>query len=223
MIKGFLNAIEPVLLSVYRRLSLGPPPNLEGDRYIEYSWIASHISPGTGYALEVGCGRGYLALIAARCGFRVTAIDLTPVSWLYIHPNLNFIQTDLLDLNITPSSLDLIINCSTIEHIGLGRYGDKLNLNGDIEAMKLLRNLLKPGGIMLLTIPVGKDAVYRQLHRVYGPERLPRLLEGYVVEDKEYWIKDSQNRWIMVDEKMALNWRSRPSVYGLGCFTLRPP
>jgi hypothetical protein len=58
--------------------------------------------------------------------------------------------------------------------------------------MAKMRQLLKHGGKMLLTIPVGQDALYPSSHRVYGRERLPRLLDGYIVEKKEYWIKMSK-------------------------------
>lgn len=221
MIRGLIYKIEPTLIRLYRRIILPPPPNLEGDRYIEYSWIAAHAPEGPGEALEFGCGRSYLALIAAQRGFEVTAIDLSPVDWPYAHPRLRFIQKDIFDLKFPLSSLDLIINCSAIEHVGLGRYGDSLDTNGDLGAMKLLGSLLKPGGIMLLTIPVGQDATFAPRHRVYGPERLPRLLDGYLVEHKVYWAKDGRNRWVIVDEDKALVRKPTPSVYSLGCFVLK--
>jgi hypothetical protein len=92
---------------------------------------------------------------------------------------------------------DLVINCSTVEHVGLtGRYRvTKRRPDGDSETMARLRDLMKPGGIMLLTIPVGQDAVYSPRHRIYGNERLPRLIEGYCIEKEAFWVKDKQNRW----------------------------
>lgn len=223
MIRELICRIEPTLIRLHRRIALPPPPNLEGDRYIEYSQIAAHLPRGPGKALEFGCGRSYLALMAAQRGFDVTAIDLTPVDWPYVHPRLRFIQKDIFDLNFPLSSLDLIINCSAIEHVGLGRYGDHPDTNGDLGAMKLLGSLLKPGGVMLLTIPVGQDAVFAPRHRVYGPERLPLLLDGYLVDNKDYWTKDGRNRWVIVEEDEALTREPTPSVYSLGCFVLKTP
>lgn len=199
------------------------PPNLAGDRHVEYSWIAAHVPQGPGQALEFGCGQSFLSLIAANRGFSVTAIDLTPVQWFYVHPSLTFVQKDLFEVGLKPSSVDLILNCSAIEHVGLGRYGDIEGSNGDLEAMRLMRRILKPGGLMLLTIPVGVDAVHQPLHRVYGTERLPRLLEGYEVQRKQFWLKDEQNRWKNVAEEVALHQPSRPALYGLGCFVLEVP
>jgi len=123
-------------------------------------------------------------------------------------------------------------NCSTVEHVGLvGRYGVTENRpDGDLEAMARLRELMKPGGIMLLTIPVGRDAVFAPLCRVYGRERLPLLLEGYIVEKEAFWVKDRENRWVQADRETALDfeasagsWDPLQNVYALGCFVLRKP
>lgn len=223
MLNRTIQKIEPSLVQLYRRLTEPPAPNLRGDRHVEYSWIVANLPPGPGEALEFGCGSSWLSLVAARRGFRTLAIDLTPVEWMYVHPGLRFIQTDVFDLELPASSLDLIINCSAIEHVGLERYGDGRNPDGDLAAMQRLRLFLKPGGVMLLTTPVGQDAIVAPLHRIYGPKRLPLLLSGFHIEAKEYWTKDDQNRWARVTEDRALSQELRPNTYGLGCFALKAP
>jgi len=57
-----------------------------------------------------------------------------------------------------------------------GRYGDPLNPDADLQAMARVRSILKPGGLLLLTVPVGPDVLVFNLHRRYGPARLPLLL-----------------------------------------------
>ncbi len=223
MLSKALGRLEPKLIRIYRRLADAPAPNLRGDRDIEYSWVVANIPEGLGEALEFGCGNSWLALVAARRGFKTTAIDLTPLEWFYVHPSLRLVQADIFGLDAAPCSFDLIINCSSIEHVGLGRYGDSLNAHGDLAAMERLRILLKPGGVMLLTIPVGRDATFAPLHRIYGAKRLPALLSGFTVEEKEYWTKDPQNRWVLASEKDALAQQPTASLYALGCFVLRAP
>ncbi|MGB9591418.1 MAG: methyltransferase domain-containing protein, partial [Candidatus Kryptoniota bacterium] len=136
--------------------------NLLGDRDIEWSWVTAQMPLGPGEALDFGPGGSYLGLIAAQRGFNVTAVDIEPVQWPYIHPQLHFVQGDILRLPLPKERFDLVINCSTVEHVGLvGRYGvTEDRPNGDLEAMARLKELMKPGGIMLLTIPVGQDAVF---------------------------------------------------------------
>jgi SAM-dependent methyltransferase len=197
--------------------------DLSGDRDIEWSWVASRIPVCSGEAIDFGCGESPLGIVAAHAGFRVTAVDLGAVAWSYRHERLTFLQGDILELPLEEARFDLVINCSAIEHVGIaGRYGvTEGRADGDLAAMARLRSLLKPGGLMLLTIPVGSDAVFAPWHRVYGPDRLPRLLHGFTVESREFWLKDPENRWARSDEATALVAPSRERLYGLGCFALR--
>jgi len=206
--------------------------NLLGDRDIEWSWVASKIPFGPGVALDFGSGASHLALLAAQRGFTVTALDLEAIQCPYIHPSLHFVKGDILKLGLPAGQFDLVINCSTVEHVGLaGRYGVvEGRPDGDLEAMARLRDSMKFGAIMLLTIPVGHDAVFAPLCRVYGKERLPRLLGGFLVEKEEFWVKDEKNRWVPCDREAALNfqasansWHPLKNVYALGCYVLRKP
>lgn len=207
-------------------------PNLLGERFIEEAWFHAHMPAGPGAALDFGTGGSHLALAAAYRGFAVTAIDLQPVNWLYTHPTLQFTQGDLFALNLPKGHFDLILNCSTVEHVGLaGRYGVKTNqLNGDLEAMKRLMSLLKPGGTMLLNVPVGRDAVFPPYARVYGVERLPQLLADFQIEKQAFFVNDQENRWIPCDKETALNEQAfagssdpKQCSYALGCWVLRRP
>ena len=205
-------------------------PNLAGDRDIEWSWIAAQMPPGPGEALDFGSGDSPLALVAAQRGYAVTAVDLERLSPPYVHPALRFLQGDVLTVALPERHFDVVLNCSTVEHVGLvGRYGvEERRPNGDLEAMARLRALMKPSGTMLLTIPVGRDAVFEPLCRVYGSERLPRLLQGLSVVKEAYWVKDRGNRWTLRDRAVALNfsadvrsWSALRNVYALGLFVLR--
>jgi hypothetical protein len=145
---------------------------------------------------------------------------------------LHFVQGDILKLPLPKEHFDLVINCSTVEHVGLvGRYDITESCSdGDLEAMARLRELMKASSIMLLTIPVGQDAVFAPLCRVYGEKRLPSLLDGYIVEKEVFWVKDQKNHWALCDKETALtfkasasSWDPLQNVYALGCFVLRKP
>lgn len=74
---------------------------------------------------------------------------------------------------------DAIITFSSIEHSGLGRYGDPLDPNGDIKTMNNIYNNLKENGLVIWGAPVGKDALSWNAHRVYGPIRLPLVFNKF--------------------------------------------
>jgi hypothetical protein len=74
---------------------------------------------------------------------------------------------------------DDVVTFSSIEHSGLGRYGDPLDPNGDIDTMKTIHNNLVENGLVIWGAPVGKDALSWNAHRVYGPIRLPLMFNKF--------------------------------------------
>jgi len=84
----------------------------------------------------------------------------------------------------TPNELkdidvDFGISISSLEHSGLGRYGDPLDPDGDIAGMQNLKSVLNKDGILFLSVPIGKDKLVWNAHRIYGNTRFPKLIEGW--------------------------------------------
>jgi len=75
----------------------------------------------------------------------------------------------------TVRSIDTVISYSSIEHSGLGRYGDELNPNGDLETLSLIKEYVSPSSDYYLALPIGSDAVLFNRHRVYGRHRLQKI------------------------------------------------
>jgi SAM-dependent methyltransferase len=219
------------MLTPFRVVPNRNRPDLSGDRDIEWSYIASRLPMGQGYVLDFGCGFGNMSIHAIQKGYRVVALDLEPNAFSWSHTNVELVCGDLLQIDLPDSAFDFILNCSTVEHVGLiGRYGVTFEeSDGDLEAMQKLRTLLKASGKMLLTIPCGQDAAIAPWHRVYGKERLPKLLGRYRIEEEGYWVKQADNRWYPAHKDAALAYvpTSHPTIaaacsYALGCFVLRP-
>jgi hypothetical protein len=74
---------------------------------------------------------------------------------------------------------DVIISYSSIEHSGLGRYGDEINPDGDLDAMNIFYNKLSNNGFIFLGIPVGPDSIVFNAHRIYGEMRLNYIFQKY--------------------------------------------
>jgi hypothetical protein len=71
------------------------------------------------------------------------------------------------------------VSISSFEHDGLGAYGDPLDPEGDLKAMRALARHVVPGGLVFFNVPCGPDLVMFNRARVYGPVRLPMILEGW--------------------------------------------
>ena len=142
------------------------------------------------------------------------SLDRLPADPDYAHERIEFVQADILDRPLEGRRFDQIINCSSVEHVGLaGRYGSFEAPDGDLEAMEILRSLLVPGGRTILTVPVGRDMVCVPAHRIYGRTRLPRLLTSYRKVEEQYWRKDAGQGWVQTDPETALETQGSESFY----------
>ena len=131
----------------------------------------------------------------------VTTVEYNNLT--YAHPNVTTISkyqfSELYACNGQyQNSFDVAVSISSFDHDGLGRYGDPLDPEGDLKAMANAMSVLKPGGLMLLTVPIGPDLVVFNLLRRYGAVRLPMLLSGWEVVEKMFWeenklIEPAQN------------------------------
>jgi hypothetical protein len=63
-----------------------------------------------------------------------------------MHPLISTVMVNesLRDASLS-AAFDVVLSISSFEHDGLGRYGDPLNPDGDMAAMRSTRRLLKPG------------------------------------------------------------------------------
>eukprot|EP00957_Ditylum_brightwellii_P063704 4834874-Ditylum_brightwellii.AAC.1 len=64
-------------------------------------------------------------------------------------------------LNGRIEQFDFGMSFSSLEHDGLGRYGDVLNPIGDLMSMAKMLSVIKPGGLMFIAVPTadGADAL----------------------------------------------------------------
>src|SRR5262249_15509701 len=178
-----------------------------------------------GRGLDLGPATSFTPLIAAFNATEVVGLDLSAVSVPFSLPNLSYKRGDILAGDLPEGTFDTIVNCSTTEHIGLsGRYGSSEAPDGDLRAMRMLRDRMAgPEARMIFTIPVGRDAVARPYHRIYGRDRLPRVLERFRIVTEAYFAKlGSLNIWQPVSREAALDVEGSESFYALGLFVLAP-
>lgn len=198
--------------------------DLSGDRDIEWSWVAGNLPANPGRVLDFGPSGATSPLIAAMRGGKVFTIDLEALpNHPYVHADITMVQGDLLIYDFGTQRFDTVINCSTVEHVGLpGRYGSADIPDGDLRAMRRLHGLMAgPESRMVMTIPVGLDGVFAPAHRIYGTTRLSALLEGFRIVREVYFAKSSEDsRWREISRDRALVVRGSASFYALGLFVL---
>lgn len=102
----------------------------------------------------------------ASAFFKIKHYDYRPPELLL--DNLEVDRCDVTHLHFEDESLESLSCMHVIEHIGLGRYGDPLNYDGDIIAIKELKRVVKKDGYLLFVVPIShKSKVRFNGERVY--------------------------------------------------------
>lgn len=112
----------------------------------------------------------------------------------------------------------LSLSClHVIEHVGLGRYGDSVDPEGSFKALCELSRVLAPGGRLYVSMPVGRERVCFNAHRVFNPativKALPELgLVSFALVDDDSRYHETSN----IEQGAAQD-------YGCGMFVFSKP
>lgn len=116
-------------------------------------------------------------LVLAHGASKVTTSDWNIPS--YDGDDIHFVHASKIN-SLQQGKFDAIFSFSSLEHDGLGRYGDPLDPNGDLKAMREMSRALRPGGLLFLGVPVGaRDHIEFNVHRIYGPCRWKLMMDGW--------------------------------------------
>lgn len=139
----------------------------------------------------------------------ITTLDYTRANW--DNPKLRWEHVnDFLDRAISEEQIEHFDNSasfSSIEHSGLGRYGDPLSPNGDIDAVQETHCLLKPGGLFFLALPFSyaeKGFIEFNAHRFYGESRLRLLFKGWTEVERQDQAQNSHMGFVLRKENTCL-------------------
>lgn len=101
--------------------------------------------------LDAACGEGYGSFVLAQDARSVVGVDISPTAIkhagkVYSQPNLEFIQSDVLNLQFTDNSFDVIVSFETLEHLAEHE-----------ELLLEFKRVLKPDGVLLISTPDKKE------------------------------------------------------------------
>ena len=123
---------------------------------------------------DFGSSLYYITSITSLC--KVVFFDIRPPNLLLDH--LYTHKCDIVDVSHIPFESFSFISClHVLEHIGIGRYGDPLNKNGDLIASKNITNLLQHNGDLLIVVPIASKArLSYNANRIYSFEEVTNQL-----------------------------------------------
>ena len=118
-------------------------------------------------------------------GFVAHLLTFMPVKVIDVRPltstvdGLTFVQGDATCLpDIPDDSVESLSSLHAIEHFGLGRYGDPIDPTACFKAMSELARVLKVGGRLYFSVPIGVERVQFNAHRIFAPSTILRTFRS---------------------------------------------
>lgn len=131
-------------------------------------------------------------------------------------PGLICGQADLLNLPFANNSIESLSCMHVVEHIGLGRYGDPLDYDGDLKAISELTRVLKPHGLLYFVVPIcAEPTIEFNAHRKYSFPQIKQMLKDLELVEHSL-ITDGGD---FIPSPLLIDYESQH--YGCGCFVFK--
>lgn len=161
---------------------------------------------------------GFVAHVAA---FRpIEIFDIRPMESKV--ENIRFFQADLMVMDEKLKGCTDSISClHAIEHFGLGRYNDPIDVNGHKKGLKNMIEMLQSGGKFYFATPIGASRVEFNAHRVFDVNYLWDIFKADFVLDSFSYVDDKGDLHKDVDFEDKQRQENYGCHYGCGIFEMR--
>lgn len=156
--------------------------------YIDYEceFAARHLNElNPKKILDIGSYRHFI--IGALSHFQITTVDIRERK--PILTNETVVVGDAKKLDLPDNEFDAVLSLCTLEHIGLGRYGDELDLDADKKAFKEMVRALKPNGYLIFTTHItgAKPSIVFNAHRIYSYEMIKEFCGDLLCAEERFY------------------------------------
>jgi len=123
---------------------------------------------------------------------------------------------DLYSLPFADRSVESLSCMHVVEHVGLGRYGDPIDYDGDLRAADELQRILAPTGQLLFVVPVGAVArIQFNAHRIYTPRQVIEMFDELSLREFALIPELEHDGGLVISPDETLMAKQR---YACGCF-----
>lgn len=201
------------ILQIFRNQSQLPPKfgwRLD-ERIIEYSWLLSQLELRPRRLFDAGSALNFELILKRlhELGRNVTIMTLEPEQQAYWKLKVSYQYGDLRQTPFQDEWFDEIVSVSTLEHIGFDNtfYGSnaKPESGNYIQAVNELWRILKPNGVLYITLPYGEadDIIIngKVFARQFNADMLDRLL-GCLKTDSKHSVfyRYTADGWILSEQ-----------------------
>ena len=116
-------------------------------------------------------------------------------------------------------SVDCLSCMHVVEHIGLGRYGDPIDYDGDIKAINELKRVVKKNGYLLFVTPIGANPkIVFNLHRIYTHEQILGYFENFELVEWQLIPENEKDGGLVKNASSDLILSQK---YACGCYLFK--
>jgi len=171
---------------------------------------------------HVDVGSSVYGFVSHVASFRpIEVVDIRPLNSTV--PNISFLQADVMNVSqLHGIHADSVSCLHALEHFGLGRYGDPLEVDGWLQGLHNLCNMTEPGGMLYLSVPITcEPRIEFDAHRVFRPDQISKALpKGMSIESFAY-VDDAGDLHTSVDWLDGQVSSGLDLRYGCGIWTIR--
>lgn len=107
----------------------------------------------------------------------VTLVDIRKIESTV--DGLHFVKADATTMDIfADNTQDSLSSLHAAEHFGLGRYGDPVDPDACFQFIRALQRVLKPGGRLYFSVPIGRERLVFNAHRIFSPITILEAFDG---------------------------------------------
>lgn len=155
----------------------------------EYEWFLNYALklPKKSKILDAGCGTAGLVDHLRAKGYEAWGVDI------HTEKKKGYKKEDMRHLSFPNEYFDLVMCINTLENIGIGAYGDKIEYDGDRKALLEFKRVLKKDGEIVIAVAFGEACLKKRKHpfRVYDVKGLKWLIKGFRIKKSLYFYFDT--------------------------------
>ena len=176
------------------------------ERIIEYPWFISRLPAASGVLLDAGSVLNYefLLTLPKLSGKKMFVSTLAPEASSFNQLGVSYVYEDLRSSCFRSEYFDWVACLSTIEHVGLDNtrlYTDDATKResapaSHLEVVAELKRVLKPNGVLYLSMPFGRHENHGWFQIFDGP-MVDRVIERFAPREvREVHFRYTEQGWM---------------------------